>query len=133
MDGGLGFHAALKLLRDSNQARFQLECELVQETQELAQRYSNKQIKQARKHKRQQAWMNEQTDPTFQEVFSHVSLADSIKLLPCCISVAVPIHYMRRTMATAMQQDEDIPAASKPEDPPPPGPSSSPVHPPKTQ
>ena len=35
MEGGLGFHPALKLLQDANQARAQLECELVQETQEL--------------------------------------------------------------------------------------------------
>ena len=40
MEGGLGFHPALKLPQDVNQARAQLECELVQETQELAQRYS---------------------------------------------------------------------------------------------
>ena len=53
MEGGLGFHPALKLLQDSNQARVKLECELVQETQELAQRYKNKQIKQTRRHDRQ--------------------------------------------------------------------------------
>ena len=57
MVGGLGFHPALKLLQDANQARVQLECELVQETQELDQRYDNKWIKQVRRHKRQWAWM----------------------------------------------------------------------------
>ena len=36
MKGGLSFHPALKLLQDVHQARIQLECELVQETQELA-------------------------------------------------------------------------------------------------
>ena len=34
--------------------------------------------------------------------------------------------------ATATQQDEDVPAASKPEGSPAPGPLSSPVHPPRT-
>ena len=42
-----------------------------------------------------------------------MSLADSIKLLPWCISAAVPLYYMSGTMATTMQQDEDIPAASE--------------------
>ena len=35
-EGGLGCHLAFKLLQDVNQARAQLECEFVQETQELA-------------------------------------------------------------------------------------------------
>ena len=128
-EGGLAFHPALKLLQDCNQARAQLECELVQETQELAQRYNNKWIKQARRHERWWAQMIEQTDATFQEAFSQASSADSIKLLPWCISMAVPLCYMSGTMATAMQQDEDISAASEPEGSLTPGPSSSPVHP----
>ena len=90
MEGGSGFHPAPKLLQDTKQARAQQECELVRETWELAQRYDNKQIKQARRHERQQAWMVEHIDATFQEVFSQVSLADSIKLLPWCISSTVP-------------------------------------------
>ena len=53
MEGGSGFHPALKLLQDTNQARAHLECELVQETQELPQRYDDIGIKQARRHKRQ--------------------------------------------------------------------------------
>ena len=68
----------------------------------------------------------------FQEVFSQVSLAHSIKLLPWCISSTVPLYYMSGTIATAMQQDEDIPAASEPEGSLAPGPSSSPAHPPRT-
>ena len=129
---GLGFHPALKLLQDANQARAQLECELVQETQELAWKYNNKWIKQARKHKRQWAWMIEQTDASFQEVFSQVSSADSIKLLPWCISAAVPLSYRSGMVATATQQDEDISAASEPHGSLAPCPSSSPVHPPGT-
>ena len=76
--------------------------------------------------------MIEQTDATFQEIFSQVSLADYIKLLPWCVSMAVPLFYMSRTMATAMQQDEDVPAESEPEGSLTLGPSSSPVHPPRT-
>ena len=68
-EGGSGFHPALKLLQDANQARAQLEYEFVQETQELAQRYDNKQIKQTRRCERCWAWMVKQTDATFQEVF----------------------------------------------------------------
>ena len=49
-EGGLGFHPALKLLQDVNQARAQLECELVLETQESAQRYNIRWIKVARRH-----------------------------------------------------------------------------------
>ena len=132
MEKGSGFHPALKHLQDTNQSRGQLECELVQETQELVQRYNNKQIKQARRHQRWWAQMIKQTDATFQEVFSQVSLADSIKLLPWCISTAVPLCYVSGMMATAMQQDKDIPAASKPEGSVAPGPSSCPVDPPRT-
>ena len=58
-----------------------------------------------------------------QEVFSQVGLEDSIKLLPWCVSSTVPLHYMSEMMATAMQQDEDVPAASEPEGWPAPGPS----------
>ena len=76
--------------------------------------------------------MIKQADATFQEVFSQVILADSIKLLPWCISVAVLLCYMNRMMATALQEDENVTAASEPEGSLAPGPSSSPVHPPGT-
>ena len=86
----LGFHPALKHLQDANQARAQLECELVQGAQEVAHRYENKWIKQARRHKRLWAQMLDQTYDTFQEVFSQAGSPDSIKLLPWCISMPVP-------------------------------------------
>ena len=73
MEGGLGFHPALKLLQDVSQARAQLEYELVQETQELVWRYYDRQIKLAMRHERWQAQMVKQADATFQEVFSQVS------------------------------------------------------------
>ena len=76
--------------------------------------------------------MVEQTYATFQEVFSQVSSADSIKLLPWYISSAVALHYMSEALATTMQQDDDVPAASKPEGSLDPGPSSSPAHPSRT-
>ena len=79
--------------------------------------------------------MVKQADATFQEVFSKASLANSIKLLPWCISSAVPLHYMSGALATMLQQDKDIPAtttASKPEGLLAPGPSNSPTHPPRT-
>ena len=87
-------------------------CELAQETQELAQRYNDRQIKLARRHKRQQAWVVKQADATFQEVFSQMTLTDLIKLLPQCVSSTVPLCYMSRVLATTMQQDEDVPATT---------------------
>ena len=47
-----------------------------------------------------------------------MSLADSMKLLPWCVSTAVPLHYVSRLMATVTQPDEDIPTASEPEESP---------------
>ena len=131
-DGGRN---GFKLLQDANQARAKLECELVQETQELASQYDNKQIKQARRHERWQAQMVKQTDATFQEVFSQVSLANSVKILPWCFSSTVPLHYMSRALTNAMQQVEVVPAtttASEPEGSLAPGPSSSSTQPPET-
>ena len=52
MEGGLGFHPALKLLQDVNQARGHLECDLDQETQQVAQRYNDRWIKLARRHEK---------------------------------------------------------------------------------
>ena len=129
------FYPALRLLQDINQVTGQLECEVVQETEELAWRYDNRQIKQARRHKRWQAWMAKQTDATFQEIFSQVSLANSIMFLPGCVSSAVPLCYMSKALATATQQGKDVPATtteSEPEGSPALGPSSSPAYPPRT-
>ena len=118
-----------------NQARAQAGCELARETQELASRYDNRQIKLARRHERQWAQMVKQADATFLEVFSQVSSANSIKLLPWCISSAALLCYMSEVLATGVQQDEGIPAtttASEPEDSPAPGPSGSLACPPRT-
>ena len=52
MEGGSGYHPALKLLQDINQARAQLEYELIQETQEFAERYEHKWAKHVRRHAR---------------------------------------------------------------------------------
>ena len=55
----------------------------------------------------------------------------------CDVTALMHFHssvlcYMSGTIATAVQQDEDVPAASEPEGSSAPGPSSSPVHPPRT-
>ena len=52
MEKELDFHPGLQQLKDSNQARVQLECKLGQEAQELAQTYNKHRIKLARKHER---------------------------------------------------------------------------------
>ena len=113
-EGGSGYHPALKLLQDPNQARGQLEYELVQETQELTERYEHKQAKQARRHARQWAQMIDQTDATYQEVSSQASLTEAVKLLPWCISAVMPFHYISRLVTIAAQQDKGIPTVSEP-------------------
>ena len=62
-------HPAFQWLQDVNEARVQLECKLVQEAQEVAQRYDNSQIRLARKHERKWAKMTQEANATFQEVF----------------------------------------------------------------
>ena len=84
--------------------------------------------------------MTDQTDATFQEVFSQFSSTEAVKLLPWCVSLAVPFHYISGTMTTAAQQDENIPTvpqpcptAPKPESygSPTPGTFGSPIPPPR--
>ena len=76
--------------------------------------------------------MTQEGNATFQEVFSMVSSTDSIKLLPWCVSSAVPFCYMSEALATAVQQGENVQsttAAPKPEGSLAPDPSSSPAYP----
>ena len=110
-EGGLGYHPSLKCLWEANQARTQLEYELIQETQELAERCEHK---QARRHARWRALIIDQTDATLQEVLSQVSSTEAIKLLPWCISVVVPFCYISGAASTAVQQDESISIISGP-------------------
>ena len=56
--------------------------------------------------------MTKEVDTTFQVVFSQISSTDSVKLLPWCISSAVPLHYMNEVLATAAQQREGAPATT---------------------
>ena len=90
MEGGSGYHPALKLLQDANQARAQLEYEPIQETQELAERYKHKWAKQAKRHAKQQAQMIDQTNATFQEVFSQVISTEAA--LVCVFDGAFLLH-----------------------------------------
>ena len=46
--------------------------------------------------------MAQEGDSTFQEVFSMNSLANSVKLLPWCISSGVPLCHMDEMLAAAM-------------------------------
>ena len=48
-----------------------------------------------------QEWPGKETLP-LQEVFSMTSLADSVKLLPWCISSGIPLHHMDNALAAAM-------------------------------
>ena len=75
--------------------------------------------------------MTKEPDATFYEVFFLLSSTNSIKLPPWCFSSAVPLHYMSDALATAMQQEEDVPAtiaAPELEGSQAPDPSDSPVH-----
>ena len=53
--------------------------------------------------------MAKEADTTFQEVFSQASWTDLIKLLPQCVSSAVPLHYMSKALTTTVWQEEDVP------------------------
>ena len=113
-EGGLGYHSFFKLLQEVNQARAQLEYELVQETKRLAERCKHKQAKQARRHARWKAQMINQTNATLQEALSQVSLMEAIKLLPWCVSAVIPFHYISGAATMAAQQDEGISIVSGP-------------------
>ena len=76
----------------------------------LARKYNDQQIRLYRKHERWWEQMAEEADVIVQEVCSQVSSTNSMKLLPWCISSAVPLHYMNKALATAAQQEEDVPA-----------------------
>ena len=56
--------------------------------------------------------MTEEADTTFQKVFSQKHLTDSVKLLPSCISSAIPLPYMSKVLATTAWQREDVPVTT---------------------
>ena len=56
----------------------------------------------------------DQTDATLQEMLSQASSMETLKLLPCCLSMVVPFHYIGKTTTTAAQQDEGISITSRP-------------------
>ena len=56
--------------------------------------------------------MAEEADATFQEVFSQTSSTKLVKLLPWCISSAIPLHYLNEALAMTVQQKEDIPVTT---------------------
>ena len=93
---GLGYYPSLKLLQEASQAWAQLECELIWETQELAEKCKHKWAKQARRHARRRAQMINQTDATLQEVLSQVSSTKAVKVLPWCVSTggASPLYKL---------------------------------------
>ena len=69
----------------------------------------------AKKQEEQQARMGEQGDTTFRMVLSHVSQANSVRLLPWFLSTAtnpcaVLIHSVSETHTTVMQPGADAPA-----------------------
>ena len=116
-----GYHQSLLLLQDNNQARAQLEYELIQEAQKLAERYEHKWGKQARRHTRCWVQMIDQTDAILQEMLSQACPMEAVKLLTLCVSVAVPFCYISEVWTIATQQDKSHPTASEP-DPDPHGP-----------
>ena len=128
---GLGYNPALQRLQDYNQAQTQLECELSEQAQKLAQKYDDCQIKMAKKHEWKQAKMVQESHTAFQEVFAMASLMESIKLPPWCLSSVVPSQYIGEVLATTTLWGKNTPAttaASEPMKPTTLGPSSSPAH-----
>ena len=112
MEEELGYNPALQWLQDFNQARAQLECKLGEQAQKLAHKYDDPQIKVMRKHKQKWARMAQEGNATFQEVFPMTSLADSIKLIPWCISSTIPFSYMGNTLATTVWQGKNAPSTT---------------------
>ena len=62
--------------------------------------------KKERRHKEEEARMAKEGDCTFQEVFSVVSLAESVKLLPWCFSTGTPLCLMDDALAATEQQSK---------------------------
>ena len=58
--------------------------------------------------------MINRTDATLQDVLSHVSSTEAFKLLPWCVSVAVPFCYISEATTMAVQQDKGISIISRP-------------------
>ena len=61
--------------------------------------------------------MAKEADTTFQGVFSQASSTYSNKLLPWCVSSAVPLQYMSKVLATTVQEEEDVPVVITVPDP----------------
>ena len=101
MEGKLGYNPALQYLQDFNQARAHIESKQSEEAQKLDHKYNTRQIKIERRHEQEWARMAWEGDYTFQEVFSMTSSAESVKLLPWCVSTSVPLHHMEDTLVAA--------------------------------
>ena len=132
MEGRLGYNLDLQCLQDFNQAKACLESKQSKEAQKLEHKYNTQQMKMDRRHEQEWLRMAPEGNYTFQEIFLMTSLSNSVKLLPWCISSAVPLGYMDDMLVPAMQKDETAPATlgmPEPEEPPAPGLSSSPAHP----
>ena len=97
-EGKVGYNPALQCLQDFSQARAQLESEQSKEAQKLDCNYNARQIKTERRHEQEWARMAWEGDYTFQEVFLMTILAESMKLLPWCISASIPLHHMDDTL-----------------------------------
>ena len=86
----LGNNPTLQHLQNFNQAQAELESKLSEKAQKLEHKYNAQQIKMERRHEQEWARMAQEGDCTLQEVFSMVSLAESVKLLPWCFSTGAP-------------------------------------------
>ena len=51
-------------------------------------------------------------DAILQELFSQTDSTNSVKLVPWCVSTVVPLNYMNKALATAVQQRENSPATT---------------------
>ena len=104
MEEKLGYNLALQCLQDFNQARAQLKSMQSKEAQKLDHMYNARQIKMKRRHEQEWVRMAWEGDYIFQEVFSMTGLAESVNLLPWCISTGVPLCHMDDALAAAEQQ-----------------------------
>ena len=80
----------------------------------MATTYEDQWARMATQHEDQQARIAEEVDATFCMIFSDISLADLVRLIPWCISTAaspdvIPVHHLSEALATAVQPGADAP------------------------
>ena len=105
-----GYNPALQQLQDFNQARINWNASWVRRLRSYLINMTIVESSWLGNKSRKWPKMTQEGNATFQEVFLRVSLTDSIKLLPWCVSSAIPLCYISEALVTAMLQGESAPS-----------------------